>query len=176
MVIKEWHTSDGKVIKADTDKKDSKSGLFFFVGRQESSETDKPENPLPVEYVNIPCEILAGVFNPEYQNKKHENDWISKSILIRYGNPNNITLLEIFNPVGVTVRDNTVIVRQVCPILPYRIDETEVCRFRDAFVASQAYDVVDKAIREGWDYVDLIPQYNAAGGWAFIESAAALPD
>ena len=175
MVIKEWHTSDGKVIKADTDKKDSKSGLFFFVGRQESSETDKPENPLPVEYVNIPCEILAGVFNPEYQNKKHENDWVSKSILIRHGNPNNITLLEIFNPVGATVRDNTIVVGQNHPISPYQ-DETEVCRFHDAFVAMQAYKIVNRAIQNGWDYVDLIPQYNEAGRWVFAESAAALPE
>ena len=144
MVIKEWHTSDGKVIKADTEHD---SGTW-----------------VPFSHANY-----LGVRTP--------NDWISKSILIRHGNlPDDWTLTEIFNPVGVTVRDNTVIVGQVCPILPYRIDETEVCRFRDAFVASQAYDVVDKAIREGWDYVDLIPQYNAAGGWAFIESAAALPD
>ena len=99
-----------------------------------------------------------------------------KTILIRHGNPpDNYTLIQIFNPVGVTVRDTTIIIQQFHTIFPYQ-GETEVCRFHDAFVARQAYDVVDKAIREGWDYVDLIPQYNAASGWMFAESAVALSE
>ena len=54
----------------------------------------------------------------------------------------------VADPVGVTVRDNVLIVGSVD-------HETEVCRFRDSFLARDAHDAVKKAINEKWDVVDL---------------------
>ena len=54
----------------------------------------------------------------------------------------------VADPVGVTVRDNVLIVGSAD-------HETEVCRFRDFSLARGAHDVVKKAINEKWDVVDL---------------------
>lgn len=96
-----------------------------------------------------------------------------RSITIRHGTPNNPWICTMSNPIGATVVDNTIIVLQRW--YP-EVKETEVCRFTDAFVARQAYEVVKTAIEYGWDYVDLIPKdCDKTGGVFFTESAIALP-
>ena len=80
-----------------------------------------------------------------------------KSIKIRSGTITNLTVTTIANPISATVRDNTLIVCACRSHNPYDYcHDVEVCRFHDAFIARQAYDIVDKAIREGWETVDLL--------------------
>ena len=88
-----------------------------------------------------------------------------KSILIRHGTPENFTIT-LVNFVGyATVREHTLIVVSFLPLNPHKCD-SEICRFRDTFLAREACDIVNQAIKEGWEAVDLM----------IMENGRMLPD
>ena len=78
-----------------------------------------------------------------------------KSILIRHGTPDNVTLTQVNFVRYATVRENILIIHYWLPIHPYG-GEVEICRFHDASIAIEACDLVNQAIREGWEAVDLM--------------------
>ena len=95
-------------------------------------------------------------------------------MIIQHGTQDNLQRTEIVNPTHVSVVNNTIIILQLFPMYPYGI-ETKICRFGDAFVARDAYEIVKKAIAYNWGYVDLIPKVNnPSGKIIFAESATPL--
>ena len=84
-----------------------------------------------------------------------EKTYKEKSILIRHGTPDNFSITLINNPVSANLREKSLIVGNWLPIYPYD-GEVELCRFQEVDIALQASEIVKKAIKEGWEAVDLM--------------------
>ena len=67
----------------------------------------------------------------------------------------NTTRIEIAHPLGVTVRENVLIVGSYSPLYSHHQDETKIFKFFDAFTAREAYEKVDSALKHNVDFVDI---------------------
>lgn len=79
---------------------------------------------------------------------------VAQPITIRIITQDALFIKWVNGAVGATISDNMLIILQEMPVFPYD-GETEVYRFSDSLLAAQVHQVVEKAIAERWEVVEL---------------------